>query len=345
MHTDEKFMQKCLDLAKQGKGYVAPNPMVGSVVVHNGKIIGEGFHQNYGKAHAEVNAINAVEDKSLLSQSTIYINLEPCAHFGKTPPCADLIVKSKIPRVVIGCIDTYSEVAGKGIKRMMEAGIDVKVGVLDQESFTLNKRFFTYHTKKRPYVILKWAESSDGFMDIDRRNNEKGVFWITQPETKTLVHQWRHEEAGILVGKNTVRVDNPSLTCRAYEGNSPTRFVIDQKMQLDYGAFNIGNRKVPTYVLTEKEVISKGNLQFINPKNFSISAILESIYSVDIQSIIIEGGKTTLTHFIDSGEWDEARILIGENIISDGLTAPDVEGKTVREFEFGKDLVKIIEND
>jgi len=160
-----------------------------------------------------------------------------------------------------------------------------------------------------------------------------------------VVHQWRHEEAGILVGKNTVRVDNPSLTCRAYEGNSPTRFVIDQKMQLDYGAFNIGNRKVPTYVLTEKEVISKGNLQFINPKNFSISAILESIYSVDIQSIIIEGGKTTLTHFIDSGEWDEARILIGENIISDGLTAPDVEGKTVREFEFGKDLVKIIEND
>lgn len=342
MSTDEKFMQRCIDLAQLGAGSVAPNPMVGSVVVHNGKIIGEGYHEQYGQAHAEVNAIQSVKDKTLLEKATIYVNLEPCAHFGKTPPCSDLIIASKIPNVVIGCIDSYSEVAGKGIAKMSDAGINVNVGVLEKESLALNKRFFTFHNKKRPYIILKWAQSANGCIDIDRTNNEKGVFWITQPETKALVHKWRHEEAAILVGKNTIKVDNPSLTCRNYEGNSPIRVIIDQKMRLDYGGFNVGDRKVQTYVLSEKDVISNGMLQFVKPVDFTIKSILTALASLDIQSIIIEGGATTLSHFIKADLWDETRILTGINSIPNGKPAPKVEGIVNKTYAFGKDQVKII---
>ncbi len=342
MSTDEKFMQRCIELAQLGAGSVAPNPMVGSVVVHNGKIIGEGYHEQYGQAHAEVNAIQSVKDKALLKEATIYINLEPCAHFGKTPPCSDLIIASKIPNVVIGCIDSYSEVAGKGIAKMSDAGINVNVGVLEQESLALNKRFFTFHNKKRPYIILKWAQSANGYIDIDRANNEKGVFWITQPATKALVHKWRHEEAAILVGKNTINVDNPSLTCRNYEGNSPIRIIIDQKMRLDYGGFNVGDRKAQTYVLSEKEVISKGKLQFIKPADFTIKSILTTLANLDIQSVIIEGGATTLNHFINADLWDEARILTGVNSIPNGTPAPIVQGIVSEAYAFGKDQIKII---
>jgi len=344
MTADEKFMQRCLDLAALGIGNVAPNPMVGSVVVRKGRIIGEGYHMQYGKAHAEVNAINAVQEKELLKKSTIYVNLEPCAHFGKTPPCSDLIIASAIPHVVIGCIDSYSEVAGKGIERMKKAGIKVDVGVLEKESLALNRRFFTYHTHQRPYVILKWAQSADGYMDINRAKNEKGIFWITQPETKALVHKWRHEEAGILVGKNTIKNDNPSLTCRNYKGQSPTRFVIDQKMRLDYGGFTVGDRHVPTYIITEKAVVAKGNLQFINPSDFSIESILKSIHSLGIQSIIIEGGKNTLERFITSNLWDEARILTGVKNMNEGIKAPLVSGKTTESYTFGTDLINIIQH-
>lgn len=344
MSTDEKFMQRCLHLAQLGAGNVAPNPMVGSVIVHDREIIGEGYHQRYGEAHAEVNAIATVKDKSLLEKATIYINLEPCAHFGKTPPCSDLIIASKIPNVVIGCIDSYSEVAGKGIAKMTNAGIKVRVGVLEDESLDLNKRFFTYHNKKRPYVILKWAQSANNYIDIDRSNNEKGVFWITQPETKTLVHKWRHEEAAILVGKNTIIVDNPSLTCRKYDGNSPIRIIIDQNMKLDYGAFQVGDRSIQTFVLTEKKVISKGKLQFIKPENFTIEGILDSLAKLEIQSVIIEGGVTTLNHFINVGLWDEARILTGITSISNGTLAPSLNGQLVASYYYGKDQIKTIIN-
>tara|TARA_B110000046_G_C13016025_1_gene408798 strand:+ start:1366 stop:2403 length:1038 start_codon:yes stop_codon:yes gene_type:complete len=344
MSTDEKFMQRCFHLAQLGAGHVAPNPMVGSVVVCNGEIIGEGYHQKYGQAHAEVNAISAVKDKTMLEKSTIYINLEPCAHFGKTPPCSDLIIASKIPNAVIGCIDSYSEVAGKGLAKMEAAGIKVKIGVLEAESLALNKRFFTYHNKKRPYVLLKWAQSKNNCMDIDRTNNEKGVFWITQPETKALVHKWRHEEAAILVGKNTIKVDNPSLTCRNYDGVSPIRFIIDQKMRLDYGRFNAGDSQVQTYILTEKEGISKGKLQFIQPINFTITGILETLVKLEIQSVIIEGGLTTLTHFIKAGIWDEARILTGVNTIPNGIPAPSIKGTLLESYSYGKDQIKTILN-
>ncbi|MFT5824439.1 MAG: diaminohydroxyphosphoribosylaminopyrimidine deaminase [Crocinitomix sp.] len=342
MSTDEKFMQRCLDLAQLGAGNVAPNPMVGCVIVCDGNIIGEGYHQQYGQAHAEVNAILAVQDKSLLTKSTIYINLEPCAHFGKTPPCADLIITSKIPNVIIGCIDSYSEVAGKGVEKMSNAGIKVHVGILEAESLTLNKRFFTYHNIKRPYIILKWAQTTNGFIDIDRSNNKKGVFWITQPETKALVHKWRHEEAAILVGKNTVKVDNPSLTCRNYEGTSPIRVIIDQKMKLDYGGFQVGDRSTQTYILTEKEVISNGKLQFIQPKDFTLPSILTKLAQLEIQSVIIEGGATTLNHFIQADLWDEARILTGINAIKDGIIAPQVTGLISENYHLGKDHIKIL---
>lgn len=342
MAEHQKFMERCLFLAQLGAGNVAPNPLVGSVVVCDGKIIGEGYHEQYGQAHAEVNAIRSVKDKSLLKKSTIYVNLEPCAHFGKTPPCADLIVTSEIPRVVIGCIDSYSEVAGKGIERMCHAGIEVIVGVAEAESLDLNRRFFTFHTKKRPYVILKWAQSLDGFIDIDRSNGKKGIVWITQPETQVLVHKWRHEEAAILVGKNTIATDNPSLTCRAFDGNSPVRIVIDQKMRLDYGGFKVGDRSVKTYILTEKEIVSSGQLEFIRVVDFSISGILNVLYKLNIQSVIIEGGKTTLNHFIASGYWDEARILTGINTLKDGIKAPSIEGEIISSLQVGKDHLKTI---
>lgn len=345
MTPDEKFMQRCLDLAKLGQGNVAPNPMVGAVLVHDGKIIGEGFHEQYGEAHAEVNAIANVADKNLLSQATIYVNLEPCAHFGKTPPCSNLIIDSKIPNVVIGCVDSYAEVSGKGIAKMSAAGVNVKVGVLENECLAFNRRFFTFHSKKRPYVILKWAESAEGFIDIDRAKDEKGIFWITQPETKALVHKWRHEEAAILVGKNTVKTDNPQLNCRAFKGNSPIRIVIDQKLHLDYGGFHVGDRSVLTYILTEKEIQGSGNLQFICPAEFSAEGILNCLYQLNIQSVIIEGGKTTLSHFIEENLWDEARILTGANSIKNGVPSPIISGNSKKSYDFGKDRVKILVND
>ncbi len=345
MSEHEKYMRRCFDLAIKGIGFVSPNPMVGSVIVHNGKIIGEGFHEKYGHHHAEVNAINSVKDKNLLKESTIYVNLEPCAHFGKTPPCSDLIIQSQIPKVVIGCIDSFSEVAGKGIEKMKKAGIQVTHGILENDSRFLNRRFFTFHEKKRPYIILKWAESKDGFIDRDRSNNQKGIHWITTEETKSLVHKWRHEESGILVGKTTIAVDNPSLTVRKIKGTSPTRVVIDKDLRLDYSAFNVGDHSVKSIILTKKNVVSSENLIFENPVSFNLADILESLHKHDLQSIIIEGGKKTLNNFIENALWDEARILIGENKMNEGSIAPRIKMKPKEKYKFGKDQVKIMFND
>ncbi|MEZ4924227.1 MAG: bifunctional diaminohydroxyphosphoribosylaminopyrimidine deaminase/5-amino-6-(5-phosphoribosylamino)uracil reductase RibD [Crocinitomicaceae bacterium] len=302
--------------------------MVGSVVVHEGKIVGEGYHMQYGGPHAEVNAINSVKDQSLLYSSTLYVNLEPCAHFGKTPPCSNLIIEKKIPKVVVGCIDSYSEVAGKGIERMRNAGIEVVVGVLEKASLDLNKRFFTFHNKKRPFVILKWAQSSDGFIDIDRSTGDKGIHWITQTETKQLVHKWRREEAGILVGKNTVINDDPELTVREIEGHSPTRFIIDPANELDLTKYKVGNDKAKTVVISGQDALS-------------IETILDRIYRENIQSVIIEGGKFTLEQFIQSGIWDEARILTGINELKNGTTAPIIQGTVVESYFYGKDKIEI----
>jgi diaminohydroxyphosphoribosylaminopyrimidine deaminase/5-amino-6-(5-phosphoribosylamino)uracil reductase len=330
--TDEHYMQRCLELARIGLGNVAPNPMVGSVIVHHDIIIGEGFHEKYGEAHAEVNAINAVSDHSLLKESTLYVNLEPCAHFGKTPPCANLIIEKGIKRVVVGCIDSFSEVAGKGIRRLQDAGIEVTVGVLETESLEINKRFFTFHNKKRPYLILKWAQSKDGFIDIARDNNEKGIHWITQKETKQLVHKWRSEEAGILVGKNTVLNDNPELTVREVEGASPARFVIDSQDSLDLSQFKIGNSKAITY-----KIVSKN-------EHIDVSEIVDFIFTKEIQSVIIEGGKITLEQFINEDIWDEARVLTGNSNLYEGVKAPTLKTGPVRSINYGEDLIQIYRN-
>jgi diaminohydroxyphosphoribosylaminopyrimidine deaminase/5-amino-6-(5-phosphoribosylamino)uracil reductase len=240
MDIDEKYINKSILLAKLGIGKVSPNPMVGCVIVCDGEIIGQGFHEKYGEPHAEVNAINNIDDKSLLKRSTLYTNLEPCSHFGKTPPCADLIIEHQIPKVVIGCVDSYSEVSGKGIKKLQEAGIEVLVGVLERKSLELNKRFFNYHSKKRPYVILKWAKTKDGFMDVDRTDieniktspDDKSYNWITTNESKKLVHNWRTEVQAIMVGTKTALNDNPELTVREVEGESPLRVILDLTLRL-----------------------------------------------------------------------------------------------------------------
>jgi diaminohydroxyphosphoribosylaminopyrimidine deaminase / 5-amino-6-(5-phosphoribosylamino)uracil reductase len=345
MQDDEIFMQRALDLAKLGAGTVAPNPMVGAVIVHDDKIIGEGFHINYGEAHAEVNALNTVTDLDKLTESCIYINLEPCSHYGKTPPCCDLLIEKGLRRVVVGCVDSHNKVAGAGIKALEQAGVEVTVGVLELECLELNRRFFTFHNKKRPYVILKWAQSSNGFIDIDRtKEKQRGIFWISQPETKSLTHKWRHEEHGILVGRNTVANDNPELTCREMMGISPHRIVIDPELKLDYGAFHVGDRKVQTYILTDKEVKSAGMLQFIRPDSFEIKDILTKLHELKILSVLVEGGKDTLQRFIDSGLWDEARILSGIDEISKGVPAPKISGQKQKGYHFGKDAVEIIRN-
>ena len=321
MNTNEHFMQRCFQLAQLGFGKVSPNPMVGAVIVHEGKIIGEGYHQQYGEAHAEVNAVNAVADKSLLKESTIYVSLEPCAHHGKTPPCADLLVKQKFKKVVIACTDTFSEVSGKGIQRLKDAGIEVIVDVLEQNGRNLNKRFFTFHEKKRPFVILKWAQTSDGFIDKTRKQGEQGINWITQPSTKQLVHKWRAEEDAILVGKNTAINDNPSLTVRDWPGKNPVRILLDSNLEVPTNSHLLDNT-TQTFVfnLIKNELIQ--NIHYVQLDAMNAQVILEKLYQHNIQSIIIEGGYQTLQSFITANLWDEARVLIGNIAFKTGVNAP-----------------------
>ena len=245
--TDEIYMQRCIDLAKKGIRAVAPNPMVGCVLVVEDKIIGEGYHERYGEAHAEVNAINSVSNKSLLKKATLYVSLEPCSHTGKTPPCAELIIKKGIKKVVIGTKDSNPIVGGKGIEKLKNGGVQVEEGILQEQCLELNKRFFTFHEKQRPYVILKWAQTLDGFLDRNREDETQKINWISEPETKTLVHKWRSEEQSILVGRNTITNDNPSLTVRDYGGINPIRLVIDSQLQIS-GALNVYSKDAPTIV-------------------------------------------------------------------------------------------------
>lgn len=366
MIFEEKYLLRCLELAKNGLGNVAPNPMVGCVIVHNNKIIGEGYHQEYGKAHAEVNAIHSVKDKSLLQKSTLYVNLEPCAHFGKTPPCANLIVEHNIPRVIIGCIDSFSEVAGKGIEKLKNSGIDVTIGILESESLGLNKRFFTFHTKKRPYVILKWAETKDGFIDVDRDNPKQIIEeemkplpkneiagqarndvdnWITSPLSKQLVHKWRSEESAIMVGTNTALNDNPQLNVREWKGKNPTRIVIDLHDRLPQ-SLHVYDKSVPTLVFSLTKETEEKNLVFVKVKNEKklIEEVLSELYKRNIQSVIVEGGSTLLQSFINQNLWDEARVFIGNKKFVNGLKAPNLIGNLISEEMIDVDLLKWIVN-
>ncbi|MCO5260479.1 MAG: bifunctional diaminohydroxyphosphoribosylaminopyrimidine deaminase/5-amino-6-(5-phosphoribosylamino)uracil reductase RibD [Crocinitomicaceae bacterium] len=339
--TDEFYIQRCIDLALKGKGNVAPNPMVGAVIVYNDEIIGEGYHQKYGEAHAEVNAVNSVKNKGLLCESTIYVSLEPCSHYGKTSPCSDLLVASQFKRVVIGSVDSNSKVAGKGIEKLRNAGIAVTVGVLEKECRELNKRFFTFHENKRPYVILKWAQTKDGFIDKFREKNETGIYWITGPQTKKNVHQWRAEEAAILVGKNTVLNDNPSLTVREVAGKNPIRVVLDSQLSLAMDA-SVFSCESPTIVFNTIKSGVEGTITWIQLEQLTPAAILQALFEKNIQSIIVEGGKQVLDAFIQSRLWDEARILTGNIEWNGGIEAPQLPNSTLIEtYKIEEDLVEI----
>ncbi len=323
MNTDKEYIQRCIALAKNGLGTTYPNPMVGSVIVHNNKIIGEGWHKKAGEGHAEVNAIKSVKDKSLLKESTIYVSLEPCSHFGKTPPCCDLIIANQIPNVVIGTIDPNVKVAGNGIKRLIEAGINVKVGFCEDECNELNKRFFGFHLNKRPYIILKWAESQDGFIAPKEKTENKPV-WITNPYSRQLVHQWRTQEQAILIGTQTALDDNPRLDARDWKGTSPIRIVLDAKNRIPKtNAVYDGSVKT-IFICSKKDEISVENCIFetIDFNQKIASQIIQILYNYQIQSVIIEGGQKTIQSFIDENLWDEARIFKGTNIFHQGTKGP-----------------------
>ncbi len=319
-------MQRAIQIANNGLGTTRPNPMVGAVIVHNNKIIGEGFTNKYGGNHAEVNAINSVTDKSLLAKSTIYVTLEPCSHYGKTPPCSDLILHHKIPNVVIGCVDDNPEVAGKGIKKLMEAGCNVTIGILEKECKDHHKRFFTFHNKKRPYIILKWAETNDGFIAPTSRDEQKPV-WITNQLSRQLVHKWRAEEQAILVGANTVLQDNPSLTVRDWTGENPIRVVLYKNNKLPKN-LSVFNSEAETIILKED----------------TAKSICDTLFTSNINSIIIEGGSKTLQLFIDEELWDEARLFKGNTEFKTGVKAPRFSGTLISEEKILDDTLRIYKN-
>lgn len=328
MKIHEKYIKRCIELAKNGLGTTYPNPLVGSVIVYNNEIIGEGWHQKAGEPHAEVNAIHSVKDKSLLAKATIYVSLEPCSHFGKTPPCCDLIIANDIPNVVIGTIDPFAKVAGNGIKKLLEAGKKVTIGILENECNELNKRFFTFHTKKRPYIILKWAESQDRFLAPISKQKQEPI-WITNEFSRQLVHKWRSEEQAILVGTNTVLEDNPTLTVRDWIGKNPVRIVLDRGGKISE-IFAVKNKKTKTIVLTEQEnLTSTENLIYENCifDIHVVYSIADILYKNNIQSVIIEGGKQTLQSFIDANLWDEARVFNGDISFNQGVKAPKIKIK------------------
>jgi diaminohydroxyphosphoribosylaminopyrimidine deaminase/5-amino-6-(5-phosphoribosylamino)uracil reductase len=329
MNTPEEYMQRCLDLAQLGIGEVAPNPMVGCVIVHKGRIIGEGYHEKYGQAHAEVNAILSVKNQELLCESTLYVSLEPCAHFGKTPPCADLIIEKRIPKVVVGMVDPFAKVAGKGIEKMRACGIEVEVGLLEKKCRNLNRRFFAFHEKKRPYIILKWAQTLDGFIDTDRTETIHPT-WITNALAKRLVHKQRSEESAVLIGTNTAEYDNPALTVREWSGKQPIRMVIDRTGRLSRNLI-LFDHKAPTWVFTENESADEENLKFIK-LDFSqniLPQMMEELYRREVLSVIVEGGSELLTSFLAIGLWDEAFVYTGNQFFGKGVAAPHILGKTV----------------
>ena len=315
-------MRRCLQLAALGAGYVAPNPMVGAVLVYNNKIIGEGYHQRYGEAHAEVNCIASVEpaNRQYIPQSTLYVSLEPCAHHGKTPPCADLIVRNKIPKVIIGCRDPFKQVDGKGIEKLNAAGIDVNVGILENESKEINKRFFTFHTKHRPYIILKWAQTAD--LKISSGTDNRLL--ISNEYSNRLVHKWRSEEASILVGTNTAVNDDPELTTRLWIGPSPVRMIVDMDLRLP-SWLKIFNQQVRTIVFNKIKHEESGNLMYyqVTEDVPLVHQVVNALYYLNIQSLIVEGGAKLLQSFIDEDIWDEARIITSIKMIAGiGLPAP-----------------------
>lgn len=323
--TDETLMLECLELAKQAFGATRSNPMVGALLVHNGEIVSRGYHQHYGEAHAEVNAISALANKEILAHTKLVVNLEPCCHFGKTGPCADLVIASGIKQIVIGALDPNPLVAGKGINKLKDAGCQVKVGVLEVECRELNKRFYTFHQKQRPWTMLKWAQTQDGF--IAKSNSQQE--WISSQSARTLVHRWRSEEMAILIGANTARIDNPQLTVRLTEGQSPLRIVLDKELSLP-ASLNVFDGTAKTLLFSERSVPSDGAREVVTLPfdNLLVNSISRELHARKIVSLIVEGGTKTLQRWIDSNLWDEARIFVSPKTFGQGIRAPKLEGPT-----------------
>ncbi|MBO4402828.1 MAG: bifunctional diaminohydroxyphosphoribosylaminopyrimidine deaminase/5-amino-6-(5-phosphoribosylamino)uracil reductase RibD [Bacteroidales bacterium] len=358
--TDESYMQRCLDLASHARCHAAPNPMVGAVVVWNGQIIGEGFHSCAGKPHAEVEAVNAVKNKELLKESTLYVSLEPCCHYGKTPPCTELILQHHIPKIVVGCTDPNPQVGGKGIARLLSAGCEVKVGVLEAQCRELNRRFFTYQSLKRPYVLLKWAQTADGFMDVERDDNSNNEGfgmsqasvdasasqsdaqgcpqmrnnWITNEALLLKVHQWRAEECAIWVGANTLLHDNPQLNVRYCAGRQPLRLMHCSRLPENYSQYHFFDHSQPSWVFNAERQGEEPNLRFVRIEGLetvrgiippeTLQQMLHSLFERQITSVMVEGGRRTLQSFIQSGLWDEVRVLVGSQKWKKGLEAPSL---------------------
>ena len=346
MNIHEKYINRCIQLAKNGLGTTYPNPLVGSVIVLNNVIIGEGWHQKSGEAHAEVRAINSVKDKSQLKNATIYVSLEPCSHFGKTPPCSNLIVDNGIKNVVIGVIDSNSIVSGRGVEYLKANGCNVIVGVLENECLELNKRFFAFHTKNRPFIILKWAETADGFIDkIRSGDSENSPNWISNSFSQQFVHKMRAAEQAVLVGTTTALNDNPSLTIRSWAGNNPVRVVIDKTLKLPEN-YNLLDGTDKTIVLTEKLVNNSANLLFevIDFEKNVLAQICNVLYKYEIQSVIIEGGSKTLQSFIDDNLWDEAFVFVGNTLFDKGLKSPKIKKTPIEIQKISADTLKFYKN-
>jgi len=337
MTPDELLIQRTFDLARLGIGAVSPNPLVGCVIVKDGEVIGEGWHRKYGEAHAEANAVASVADKEQLPGSTVYVSLEPCSHFGKTPPCSDLLIQHGVQKVVISNLDTNPLVAGEGVRKLREAGVEVVSGVLEKEGRELNKRFFTFHEKQRPYIILKWAQTSDGF--VAHSNYESR--WISNEFSRQLVHKWRSEEDAVLVGTKTAAHDNPNLTVRDWSGRNPVRLVIDRFLRLS-DKLNLFDKSVPTICFNLLKHEEHQNLKLIrlDEQDF-IQKLTGYLHKEKIQSVIIEGGSQTLTFFVDSGLWDEARVFTSTRSFNKGIKAPLFQGDLILREQISTDLLQI----
>lgn len=341
-------MQRCLELASLGMGSVSPNPMVGCVIVHDQKIIGEGYHKKFGDAHAEVNAINAVLQQygdaaeAMLASATAYVSLEPCAHFGKTPPCADLLIRHRIKKVVIGNTDPFADVNGKGIEKLKNAGVEVVSGILEVQCSYLNRRFFTRIKQQRPYIILKWATTANGFFAPKNTVQQ----WISGPLSKKLVHKWRTEEDAILIGKQTALADNPQLNSREWQGKNPVRILIDRDLQVPISSY-IYNKEAKTIILNEVKTEVQDNIHFIQMEDmhhYLPQKIAFQLYLMDIQSVIIEGGANILNQFITAGLWDEARVFTAASSWKEGIASPVINGIITDQYRIEQDNLTIYQN-
>ncbi|MBL0742255.1 bifunctional diaminohydroxyphosphoribosylaminopyrimidine deaminase/5-amino-6-(5-phosphoribosylamino)uracil reductase RibD [Chryseolinea lacunae] len=337
-HLDEVFMQRALELATLGRGHVSPNPLVGSVIVHEGKIIGEGWHRKYGEAHAEVNAVNSVDNKSLLPESTVYVNLEPCSHFGKTPPCADMLIHHRVKKVVVANLDSNPLVSGEGVKKLRAAGIEVITGILDKQGHALNRAFFTVMNHQRPFIVLKWAETADGF--IARENYDSK--WISHALSRQLVHKWRTELDAILVGSKTAAHDNPQLNVRDWTGRNPVRVVIDRFLKLSSSLHVFdGSQKTIRYNVLKHEEHPNLSLVRLDEENF-LAEIVKDLHRQKIQSVLVEGGAHLLQLFIDAGLWDEARIFQSPRSFGKGIAAPVLHGVQTGQYVLEPDTLRVV---